>query len=98
MIDGATHICQLMMLCGVKNERAYTCDECIAGLDFVQGYEHILPTLLKSYNFLRYLLDDMEIREFTVYLEQNFCLPTNDRCPTWIMNNFPTMHRMAMEK
>ena len=37
VVDGATHICQLMMICGVKSEKApgYTCDDCIAGLDFV---------------------------------------------------------------
>eukprot|EP00090_Calanus_glacialis_P035551 TRINITY_DN60679_c0_g1_i1.p2 TRINITY_DN60679_c0_g1~~TRINITY_DN60679_c0_g1_i1.p2 ORF type:complete len:193 (-),score=58.61 TRINITY_DN60679_c0_g1_i1:47-625(-) len=82
VIDGATHICQLMGICGVKSERAYTCEECIAGLDFVAEY----------------LLDDMEIREFTVYLEQFYCNPDQDRCPGQIVNYFPTMHRMAMEK
>ena len=46
----------------------------------------------------RYLLDDMEIREFTVYLEQYYCNPDQDRCPGQIVNYFPTMHRMAMEK
>ena len=41
VVDGATHICQLMMICGVKNNevmsqsQAYTCEECKAGLDFV---------------------------------------------------------------
>ena len=41
IIDGATHICQLMEICGVKNqiEKAYTCDECVKGLDFVQAYD-----------------------------------------------------------
>ena len=49
-------------------------------------------------HFDRYLLDDMEIREFTVYLEQFYCNPDQDRCPGQIVNYFPTMHRMAMEK
>merc|ERR1712142_230985 len=84
VVDGATHICQLMMICGVKSEKApgYTCDECIAGLDFVAEY----------------LLDDMEVNEFTVYLEQNYCNPDNNKCPGQIVKWFPTMHRMAMEE
>jgi len=84
VVDGATHICQLMMICGVKNEvvsQAYTCEECIAGLDFVSEY----------------LLDDMEVNEFTVFLEQNYCNPDNNKCPGQIVKWFPTMHRMAME-
>eukprot|EP00091_Calanus_sinicus_P000706 TRINITY_DN1063_c0_g1_i1.p2 TRINITY_DN1063_c0_g1~~TRINITY_DN1063_c0_g1_i1.p2 ORF type:complete len:104 (-),score=30.76 TRINITY_DN1063_c0_g1_i1:66-377(-) len=73
-----------MEICGVKDqiEKAYTCDECVAGLDFVQAY----------------LLNDMEIREFTVYLEQYYCNPDQDRCPGQIVEWFPTMHKMAMEE
>merc|ERR1711970_196703 len=87
VIDGATHICQLMTICGVKVQAqsqapSYTCEECIAGLDFVADY----------------LLDDMEINEFTVFLEQNYCNPDNNKCPGQIVKWFPTMHRMAMEE
>ena len=46
----------------------------------------------------RYLLNDMEIREFTVYLEQYYCNPDQDRCPGQIVEWFPAMHRMAMEE
>ena len=46
----------------------------------------------------RYLLNDMEIREFRVYLEQYYCNPDQDRCPGQIVEWFPAMHRMAMEE
>merc|ERR1719315_737012 len=71
---------QSLRLSCYQNE--YTCEECIAGLDFVQDY----------------LLDDMEIHEFTVYLEQNFCLSTMPHCPEMIATHFPVMHKMAMEE
>ena len=53
---------------------------------------------LECTSILRYLLDDMEVNEFTVYLEQNYCNPDNNKCPGQIVKWFPTMHRMAMEE
>merc|ERR1712071_525059 len=54
-VDGAVHICQTM---GVCDARRYTCEECVEGLKWVEGY----------------MEDPLMVAEYVVYLEQNFCL------------------------
>merc|ERR1712223_275413 len=89
--DGANHICAMMMLCPARSPRVlltqkaadkFTCDDCVAGLDFVQGY----------------MLDEYVIEEFVVYLEQNFCLPDMPGCDKAVAVHFPPMHQMAMKE
>merc|ERR1712183_609823 len=44
--------------------KEYTCDECIQGLEWVEAYTE----------------DPIMIAEFTIYLEQNYCLSDWDDC------------------
>merc|ERR1711935_186455 len=62
--------------------KEYTCDECIQGLEWVEMY----------------IEDPVMIAEMTVYLEQNYCLSDWEDCKTLVVEHFPTMHTMAMEK
>merc|ERR1712112_957 len=62
--------------------RRYTCEECVKGLEWVEAY----------------IEDPMMIAEYMVYLEQNFCLDEWKHCKEGVVNDFPTMHKMAMEK
>merc|ERR1711976_999101 len=86
-VDGAVHICQAWGVCDVEtmieNEpRRYTCAECVEGLEWVQGY----------------MEDPLWIAEYTLYLEQNFCVNKPQMCPDVIKRHFPPMHQMAMEE
>ena len=45
-----------------------------------------------------YLEDAVMVAEFTVYLEQNFCIPEWTHCKEWTKRDFPRLHMMAMEK
>merc|ERR1719278_186605 len=56
--------------------------ECIKGLERVEMY----------------IEDPIMIAEMTVYLEQNFCLSDWEDCKTLVVEHFPAMHTMAMEK
>merc|ERR1719420_90879 len=60
-VDGAVHVCQTM---GVCDARKYTCDECVQGLEWVEGY----------------LEDPIMTAEFVVYLQQNFCTNDMRHC------------------
>merc|ERR1712001_674210 len=62
--------------------KEYTCDECIQGLEWVEAY----------------IEDPIMIAEFTIYLEQNYCLSDWDDCKQLVVEHFPNMHTMAMEK
>merc|ERR1712210_212391 len=62
--------------------KEYTCDECIQGLEWVEAY----------------IEDPIMIAEFTIYLEQNYCLSDWDDCKQLVAEHFPNMHTMAMEK
>merc|ERR1711935_311157 len=56
-IDGALHVCQTGGLCDVY-AREYTCDECVAGLQWVEMY----------------MEDPLQVAEYILYLMQNYCL------------------------
>merc|ERR1712045_1033407 len=44
-----------------------------------------------------YMTDPLWISEYTVYLEQNFCVGHNDHhCVDMVQRHFPPMHSMAM--
>ena len=43
---------------------SFTCDECVEGLEVVGAY----------------MTDPLWIAEYTLYLEQNFCVGHPDRC------------------
>merc|ERR1711992_256003 len=83
-VDGAIHVCQTGGACDAVKE--YTCDECIQGLEWVEAY----------------IEDPIMIAEYVVYLEQNFCLSgghhDQDACKQLVVEHFPAMHAMAMEK
>ena len=63
-VDGAAHICQAAGICDVKGvqelkePRPYTCEECVQGLEWVEMY----------------MEDPIMVAEFTIYLEQNYCI------------------------
>ena len=71
-MDGAVHVCQTMGVCDAMARRfktslristtiflsRYTCEECVEGLNWVQMY----------------MEDPIMIAEFTIYLEQNYCI------------------------
>eukprot|EP00091_Calanus_sinicus_P020227 TRINITY_DN541_c0_g1_i15.p1 TRINITY_DN541_c0_g1~~TRINITY_DN541_c0_g1_i15.p1 ORF type:complete len:189 (-),score=61.61 TRINITY_DN541_c0_g1_i15:3-569(-) len=78
-VDGAVHICQTM---GVCDARRYTCEECVEGLEWVEGY----------------LEDPIMVAEYVVYLQQNFCTSDMHHCHDTVAAHFPAMHDMAMEK
>jgi len=87
-VDGAIHICMAWGVCMPKNAaeligkepRPYTCEECVEGLEWVQGY----------------MEDPLWVAEYTLYLEQNFCFDHGDHCPDLIKEHFPPMHAMAV--
>merc|ERR1712051_242671 len=60
----------------------YTCEECVEGLNWVQMY----------------MEDPIMIAEFTIYLEQNYCIDEWEYCKEGVVEYFPPMHAMAMEK
>merc|ERR1712200_2621 len=62
--------------------RRYTCEECVEGLNWVQMY----------------MEDPIMIAEFTIYLEQNYCIDEWEYCKEGVVEYFPHMHAMAMEK
>ena len=69
-VDGAVHVCQTGGACEAAKEWVgvlwlvimgvfrYTCEECVQGLEWVEAY----------------IEDPIMVAEYTVYLEQNFCL------------------------
>jgi len=90
IVDGAVHMCGMMMACPAKQSyketmvqpRALTCDECVEGLDYIS----------------RWMLDDFVVDDMVVYLEANFCLPTMQNCDRAVRIHFPAMHEMAMSE
>ena len=84
-MDGAQHICQAWGACHpykvVGEPREFTCDECVEGMEWVQAY----------------MTDPLWVAEYTVYLEQNYCVGTHDpHCVDMVQRHFPPMHAMAM--
>ena len=79
-MDGAVHVCQTMGVCDAMARRfesishkfskdlafgidklsmtRYTCEECVQGLEWVEMY----------------MEDPIMVAEFTIYLEQNYCI------------------------
>merc|ERR1719187_1823043 len=62
--------------------RRYTCEECIEGLEWVEAY----------------MEDPIMVAEYTIYLEQNYCLDEWTGCKELVFKHFAAMHLMAMEK
>jgi len=90
-VDGAGHICTAWGVCQPKEvmaligkqPRPFTCPECLEGMELVGAY----------------MTDPLWISEYTVYLEQNFCVGHNDHhCVDMVAMHFPPMHAMAMEQ
>merc|ERR1712062_802532 len=96
-VDGAGHICLAWGVCqprqlsavatsgsGADERRLpFTCPECLEGMELVGAY----------------MGDPLWISEYTVYLEQNFCVGHNDHhCIDMVQRHFPPMHQMTMEK
>merc|ERR1712179_893200 len=67
---GAQHFCEAWNFCPVPQDNIvpephpYTCEECVEGLEVVGAY----------------MTDPLWIAEYTLYLEQNFCVGHPDRC------------------
>merc|ERR1712223_802217 len=83
-VDGAQHICLAWGVCHPRQDMSYiTCEECIEGMEWVQAY----------------MTDPLWVAEYTLYLEQNFCIGHNhQRCVQLVQTHFPPMHAMAMEQ
>merc|ERR1712158_101880 len=82
-VDGAQHICQAWGFCdAVQDTFPYTCEECVEGLEVVGSY----------------MTDPLWIAEYTLYLEQNFCVGHPDRCVGVVKTHFPPMHAMVVEQ
>ena len=94
-VDNAVHVCQTMGVCDARrfvlSSSAthilntcfrYTCDECVAGLEWVEAY----------------LEDPIQVAEYVIYLQQNFCTSDMPHCHDAVAKHFPAMHTMAMEK
>ena len=59
----------------------FTCPECVEGMEWVEAY----------------MTDPLWVAEYTVYLEQNYCVGTHDpHCVDMVQRHFPPMHAMAM--
>merc|ERR1712004_957194 len=65
----------------VPEPHPFTCDECVEGLEVVGAY----------------MTDPLWIAEYTLYLEQNFCVGHPDRCIQAVKTHFPPMHAMTVE-
>ena len=44
-----------------------------------------------------YMTDPLWIAEYTLYLEQNFCVGHPDRCIQAVKTHFPPMHAMVVD-
>ena len=60
----------------------FTCDECIEGMEWVEAY----------------MTDPLWIAEYTLYLEQNYCVGQGHHCVDLVYTHFPPMHTMAMNQ
>merc|ERR1712066_540433 len=86
-VDGAQHICEAWNFCPVPQDvvpepHPYTCEECVEGLEVVGAY----------------MTDPLWIAEYTLYLEQNFCVGHPEGCVDLVKKHFPTMHAMAVDQ
>merc|ERR1711934_1289051 len=69
------------MLFMILEPHPFTCEECVEGLEVVGAY----------------MTDPLWIAEYTLYLEQNFCVGHPDRCVEAVKTHFPPMHAMVVE-
>ena len=60
----------------------FTCAECVEGMEFVEAY----------------MRDPLWVAEYTLYLEQNYCVGMKPQCVDLVYNHFPPMHTMAMDQ
>merc|ERR1711974_453342 len=80
-VDGAQHICEAWNFCPVPGDsiipepHPFTCDECVEGLEVVGAY----------------MTDPLWIAEYTLYLEQNFCVGHPPRCVDVVKTHWPPM-------
>ena len=90
-MDGAIHICTAWNICHAdsvlrKDPRPYTCEECVQGLDIVGAY----------------MQDPLWIAEYTLYLQQNFCVGQDadlgEHCEHVIGRHFPAMHELVIDE
>ena len=44
-----------------------------------------------------YMTDPLWIAEYTLYLEQNFCVGHSERCIPAVKTHFPPMHAMVVD-
>merc|ERR1712012_663183 len=84
-VDGAQHICQAWGACHpykAVKPREFTCAECVEGMEFVEAY----------------MRDPLWVAEYTLYLEQNFCVHDQGdmKCVDMVKTHFPPMHEIAM--
>ena len=61
---------------------SYTCEECVEGLEWVQAY----------------MQDPLWVAEYTLYLEQNFCVNKPDQCVQAVKRHFPPMHELTINE
>ena len=82
-VEGAEHICSAWGVCGGKEgARAYTCSECMEGLEWVGGY----------------LTDPMWVAEYSLYLQDNFCPGQShpSQCVDLVRLHFPPMTALTV--
>ena len=60
----------------------FTCEECVEGMSWVEAY----------------MKDPLWVAEYTLYLEQNYCVGEKPNCIDLVYTHFPPMHTMAMEQ
>merc|ERR1712060_61029 len=61
---------------------------------FMDGAVHVCQTM----GICDAMEDPIMIAEFTIYLEQNYCIDEWEHCKEGVVEYFPPMHAMAMEK
>merc|ERR1712012_736524 len=79
----ADNYCPTIEACHPK-QRAFTCDECVAGMKWIEAY----------------LEDPIFQAEALLYLEHNWCDPHHhgEHCIETLQRHFIPMHVMVMEK
>merc|ERR1719251_361699 len=84
-VDGAQHICMAMGVCHPykdvlinKEPRPFTCEECVEGMSWVEAY----------------MKDPLWVAEYTLYLEQDYCVGEKPNCIDLVYTHFPPMHSM----
>ena len=82
-VQGANHICSAWGVCGGEGRGgAYTCSECVEGLEWVGGY----------------LTDPLWVAEYSLYLQDNFCPSQAQpgQCEELVRLHFPPMTELTV--